>query len=118
MNHFRNAITILTLLALLFGCFTGCNAEDPSEVSSVPTAGTEPSVNTEPAPTETLPAETEPAEPVDISTTGGAVIVGTVNHDESGWFLIPEQPLNVEFHYFLDNPCRFDMLTRIELYDP
>jgi len=66
--------------------------------------------------------ETNPAipikEPVDIETVGGAVIVGKIGYDEGGWYLQPEQPLNVTYEYFLDNPSVFPMQTRIAMFDP
>ena len=66
--------------------------------------------------------ETNPAipikEPVDIETVGGAVIVGKIGYDEGGWYLQPEQPLNVTYEYFLDNPSVFPLQTRIAMFDP
>ena len=44
---------------------------------------------------------------MDIESIGGAVIVGVIGHDEQGWYLQPEQPLNVAYEYFLDNPSVF-----------
>ena len=66
--------------------------------------------------------ETNPAipikEPVDIETVGGAVIVGKIGYDEGGWYLQPEQPFNVTYEYFLDNPSVFPLQTRIAMFDP
>lgn len=85
------------------------------------------------APTETdpvVPEETNPVtseemnpappkkEPVDIETIGGAVIVGKIGYDEQGWYLQPEQPLNVTYEYFLDDPSVFPQQTRIAMFDP
>ena len=56
--------------------------------------------------------------PVNIETTGGVVVVGKIGHDDKGWHIIPEQPLNITYTYFLDNPSVFDSQTRIALVDP
>lgn len=57
-------------------------------------------------------------DPIDIETIGGAVIVGTVGFDDAGWYIVPEQPLNISYEYFLDNPSVFPEQTRISLIDP
>jgi transglutaminase-like putative cysteine protease len=67
-----------------------------------------------------LPTETEPAVqlPVDIETVGGVVIVGTMGQDAQGWYIQPEQPLNITYQYFLDAPSVFREQTRIAMFDP
>lgn len=45
--------------------------------------------------------------PLDIETIGGVVIVGKIGFDEKGWHIVPEQPLNITYTYFLDNPSVF-----------
>ena len=121
-------ISLALILSLCIGV-SGCGDKVPAEIPGDPTSGAESSaphtqlpgenVTEQPKPEEPEPEEMtpEPVGPLDISTSGGAVVVGTVCHDEEGWFLTPEQPLNVEYHYFLDNPTRFDGLLRIELFD-
>ena len=49
---------------------------------------------------------------------GGAVLVGVIGYDEQGWYLQPEQPLNVSYEYFLDKPSVFPEQTRISMFDP
>lgn len=66
---------------------------------------------------EVKPSQDE-KESVDIETVGGAVIVGKIGYDEQGWYLQPEQPLNVKYEYFLDNPSVFPRQTRIAMFDP
>ena len=113
MNFFKKSTAIIALLALICTCAVGCADDTPPESP----ISTEPDqTKQEPIPPDT--SEPVPPDPIDISTTGGVVIVGTVGNDENGWFLTPEIPLNVEFHYFLDNPTMFEGLTRIELFDP
>lgn len=56
--------------------------------------------------------------PLDIETIGGAVIVGKIGFDEKGWHIVPEQPLNITYTYFLDNPSVFSEQTRISMTDP
>lgn len=71
--------------------------------------------------TETTPPVSEqddPPVPVDIETTGGVVIVGRIGFDQSGWHIVPEQPLNVTYSYFLDQPSVFPGQTRISMFDP
>ena len=129
MKDFLKGIICLILIASLCACMTGCSDKVQEEPPAVPTGSVEPSpsgeqpsekpvpevtASEEPAPEEPAPM---PAEPLRLSTTGGVVVVGTVCNDETGWFFVPEQPLNVEFHYFLDNPTQFDGVTRIELFD-
>ena len=98
------------------------NATQPTETdNTVPSENTTQPTETESAdPTEntTEPAGTASATPVDINTVGGAVIVGVIGYDEQGWYLQPEQPLNVAYEYFLDNPSVFPQQTRIAMFDP
>ena len=129
MKHLSKVMIFLALLTILPVCMTGCAGNNREEKPDAPIISTEPSASsTQPSeevvteenkPEATKPEDIAPApkEPLDISTIGGVVIVGTVCHDEEGWFLTPEQPLNVEYHCFLDNPSRFDNLLRIELFD-
>ena len=140
----KKYVAVLVLLALLCSCLCGCQKAVVSD-PTVTTVGTEPvqtvstteAENTDPTETTAQPTEaesvdpteevTEPEEtvpvvqvvtPVDIDTVGGAVIVGVIGHDEQGWYLQPEQPLNVTYEYFLDNPSVFPQLTRIAMFDP
>ena len=127
MGHFFKTTISFMLLTSLCICAAGCTGNSREEISDAPVISTESSApETEtpdidvPEATPNIPEETPPAppEPLNISTNGGVVIVGTVCHDDAGWFLVPEQPLNVEYHYFLDHPTQFDALQRIELFDP
>ena len=74
-------------------------------------------------PEETEPAEPEheqdaPPVPVDIESLGGVVIGGRIGFDEQGWHIVPEQPLNITYTYFLDKPSVFPAQTRISMIDP
>ena len=86
------------------------------------TESTDKDATTQSNPTEvTEPAVTEPAPPpipVDIETIGGVVIVGKIGFDEKGWHIIPEQPLNITYTYFLNKPSVFPAQTRISMMDP
>jgi hypothetical protein len=118
MKKLTKALAILVFLALLCSLFVGCGSEKaPADTTDDTNATTTAPEDTDSKDTE--PEETEPAfkDPVDIKTTGGVVVVGTVCHDDEGWYLTPEQPLNVEYEYFLDEPTKFDKLTRIYLFD-
>ena len=117
MKFFSKAIISLLLLTGLCVCVSGCTGRIKEEIPSAPVSDAQPSEDHVPEEIKQEEIVHAPAQPLDISTSGGAVIVGTVCRDEEGWFLRPEQPLNVEYHYFLDNPTRFDELLRIELFD-
>ena len=127
MKYLFKTIISLVLILSLCVCMTGCTGGTQEEIPQEPIEPvntTEPSASVTLPPEDYMPEDTEPEEvepaplePLDISTTGGVVVVGTVCRDEEGWFLTPEQPLNVEYHYFLDNPTCFDALQRIELFD-
>ena len=84
----------------------------PTETTPVTTEET-----TSDAPEETIP-EISVKDPIDIETIGGVVIVGTVGFDDAGWHIIPEQPLNITYEYFLDNPSVFPEQARIRMLDP
>ena len=56
--------------------------------------------------------------PLDIETIGGVVIVGKIGFDEKGWHIVPEQPLNITYTYFLANPSVFSEQTHIRMVDP
>ena len=121
----KNFVAALVLLAMLCASLSGCfqlNTSDPTQSTTgrnpVQTAPTTETENTDPTENTTQPTETEPVTPVDIDTVGGAVIVGVIGYDEQGWFLQPEQPLNVSYEYFLDKPSVFPEQTRIAMFDP
>ena len=121
----KNFVAALVLLAMLCASLSGCfqlNTSDPTQSTTgrnpVQTAPTTETENTDPTENTTQPTETEPVTPVDIDTVGGAVIVGVIGYDEQGWYLQPEQPLNVSYEYFLDKPSVFPEQTRIAMFDP
>lgn len=121
----KKRIAILLLFAMLCSILCACQKHDqntngndtkPATQSTTQTAAPEnhPTAGTEPAGTQ---QETPPV-PVNIETTGGVVIVGKIGFDEKGWHIIPEQPLNITYTYFLDKPSVFPGQTRISMLDP
>lgn len=115
-NTQQSNTTTETTLAETEGATSAASEETTSAAQEETTsAATE---ETEPTATE----ETEPVisvkDPIDIETTGGVVIVGTVGFDDAGWYIAPEQPLNISYEYFLDNPSVFPEQTSIRLIDP
>lgn len=54
-------------------------------------------------------------EAISLSTPSGVVLVGTISQDKNGWYFIPEQPLNIELTYYIDNPEIFDNVIRLEM---
>ena len=134
--HKKKYVAVFVMLVLLCSCLSGClkmDVLDPEEATSnkepgqtIPTTETN---NTDSSENTTQPTEAEDVDsteqeetvlktPVDIDTVGGAVIVGVIGYDGQGWYLQPEQPLNVTYEYFLDNPSLFPEQTRIAMFDP
>lgn len=120
-------LIVLLAVALIFS-LCACDAtmvREPIEEntqktqeSSLPTeTDTAVPEETNPVTSEEINPEPLPKEPIDIETIGGAVIVGKVGYDETGWHMIPEQPLNITYEYFLDNPSVFPEQTVIRLID-
>ena len=104
---------------------TAAATEATTSPASEETTSAAPEETTAAATEDTTPPateETEPAisvkDPIGIETIGGVVIVGTVGFDDAGWYIAPEQPLNITYEYFLDNPSVFPAQTRINLIDP
>lgn len=121
----KRMIAVLLLVAMICALLCACqeSGKDPSDHETKPTtestdqnttAGSDPTEGTEPAGAEEDPAPI----PVDVETTGGVVIVGKIGFDEKGWHIIPEQPLNIAYTYFLDKPSVFPEQTRISMMDP
>lgn len=98
------------LLLLLAVCMLLCACQ-PGEN---PPLDNEPPANTDTTP----PAQDAPVAPLDIETIGGVVIVGRVGFDAEGWYIVPEQPLNITYSYFLEKPSVFPAQTRISMLDP
>ena len=124
------SILLSLLLAVAF-CFNLCacsaivnnnQTEDKPQSTQGSSAPTETASAATEETTSTAPVETNPAistkDPIDIKTNGGVVIVGRIGFDEKGWHIIPEQPLNVSYEFFLDNPSVFPQQTQIAMFDP
>ena len=131
----KKIIAVLFLIVILCFCLCACREK---QVSDSITVGTDQSVtsnetdniekdNSEADSTvaeentdQSVEEETDilKQESIDIKTIGGAVIVGMIGMDEQGWYLQPEQPLNVTYEYFLDRPSVFQEQTRISMFDP
>ena len=118
----RKVISVFLLLAMICSILCACqtHGHDPHKNDTKPstenqaTEGSNSTEGTEPTNTE---PEIEPI-PVDIETIGGVVIVGKIGFDEKGWHIIPEQPLNITYTYFLDKPSVFPAQTRISMLHP
>ena len=127
----RKIFSLLLMLLVVALCFNLCacgaiSNNGQTEIETQNTQASEVPTETDQAETEettsVAPEETTPEisvkDPIDIETVGGVVIVGTVGYDEAGWHIVPEQPLNITYEYFLDNPSMFPEQTRINLIDP
>ena len=117
----RKIIAISLLMAMMCFALFACQLRTIDSKDSEENTSAE-DTDTNEIPQNNPSEETNPAipikEPVDIETVGGAVIVGKIGYDEGGWYLQPEQPLNVTYEYFLDNPSVFPLQTRIAMFDP
>ncbi len=90
---------------------------DSAELQGSADIGSAESETSEPETSEPEQPEVMPI-PVDIETDGGVVIVGKIGIDDGGWYIEPEQPLNITFEYFLGSPSVFAEQTRISMFDP
>ena len=123
-------VSILMLLTLCV-CLFACGNTDDVTTTAPADEGT-PVVNettivsqenqteeTQTQATETTqPTETVDKNTVDIETIGGVVIVGKIGMDDNGWYIQPEQPLNITYTYFTEKPSVYTEQTRIQMFDP
>ena len=132
MKKTSSFLIVLLAVGLCF-VFCACSAieltsqsKETMQNTQQTAAPTEIDIPTETAtPTEKEPVATEETNlenpikaPIDIETIGGVVIVGRFGYDEAGWHIVPEQPLNIIYEYFLNNPSVFPEQTIIRLIDP
>ena len=115
---------ICTAAALLAASmiFAGCSAVGtPSETTGV----TDTRVITDAsAESEKITESTEstdnreeiPEGPVDIETSGTAIVIGIIGRDDDGWFFTPEQTVNLRLTYYgEDNAEVFDGVTKFRM---
>ena len=124
----KNTLAILLILTLLCLSLCACrdiHTPDPAESSAESMTAELTAADTQPDTEDTestASAAVEPSIPVqlpvDIDTIGGVVLVGTIGFDDGGWYFKPDQPLNITYQYFLDNPSVFSMQRRIAMFDP
>lgn len=115
----KQIIAAVAVMALLCGC-TSETTQNDSSVLTTTTVGQATSSDKPAETTARKDNSSEPEvsdEPVEMKTPGGAVIVGVIEKDGEGWFLKPEQPLDVELTYFVDNPIKFEGLQCIRLFE-
>ena len=128
MKKFSSLLVVLLAVWLCFS-LCACSAavlRDQNEKESSDTKDSDTDMEKDTAESEeTMPIFTEGNDSeitlrasLDIETLGGVVIVGKIGFDEAGWHIIPEQPLNITYEYFLDNPSVFPEQTVIRLIDP
>ena len=118
----RKVISVFLLLAVICSILCACQPreQNPHNNDTKPSLENQATEGSD-SPEGTEPTNTEPEIeliPVDIETTGGVVLVGKIGFDEKGWHLIPEQPLNITYTYFLDKPSVFPAQTRISMLHP
>lgn len=109
-----SAFTALSLTASCFLC--GCS---PGMKTPSATDESMSSFSAETSRTEwTGESDTPPAEKpeIPIETPAGAVLVGFISKDGTGWYFTPEQPLGVKLTCFPDNPFFFEGTKRIGMY--
>ena len=119
----KKIISILILSAMICQLLTACQTQDEKTDDNKQT-GKESTVESTDEGNQADETESDGREqdiapmPLDIETIGGVVIVGKIGFDEKGWHIVPEQPLNITYEYFLDNPSVFPNQTRISMTDP
>lgn len=119
----KKIISILILSAMICQLLTACQTQDKKTDDNKQT-DKESSVESTNEGNQADETESDDREqdiapmPLDIETIGGVVIVGKIGFDEKGWHIVPEQPLNITYEYFLDNPSVFPNQTRISMTDP
>jgi hypothetical protein len=119
----KKIISILILSAMICQLLTACQTQDEKTDDNKQT-DKESTVESTDEGNQADETESDDREldiapmPLDIETIGGVVIVGKIGFDEKGWYIVPEQPLNITYEYFLDNPSVFPNQTRISMTDP
>ena len=104
-NVFRLAAALLAVLTI----FTSCKARDDSKPRSSETVSEAESES-----------ETEkiPDSPLQITTPGGAVLIGEIGHDADGWRFTSERPIDLSLTYYEgDTPEVFDGVTVFRMLD-
>lgn len=124
----KKLLTIMLMLLTLCVCLFACSNTDDTSTTvpadeSKPAASETTTALQEAQPDETQPDENQTTEPVgetavDIETAGGVVIVGKIGMDDQGWYIQPEQPLNITYLYFEEKPSVYTEQTRIQMFDP
>ena len=112
---------ICTAAALLAASmiFAGCSAVGtPSETTGVTDTRvtTDASTESEKITESTDNREGIPEGPVDIETSGTAIVIGIIGRDDDGWFFTPEQTVNLRLTYYgEDNAEVFDGVTKFRM---
>ncbi len=119
----KKASIFLSILLSIGICFNLCACDttvlhDPNEDETQNTQESDTQEESDTKESEETNQEDIVKTPVDIETIGGVVIVGKIGFDEKGWHIVPEQPLNITYTYFIDNPSVFPEQTRISMIDP
>lgn len=114
----KKLIAIMLALVLMCGCLFACGKNNDTEVNVGTESSAEGTTNTSKTEDVTQTSEPEVQTPIDIETIGGVVIVGKIGTDDNGWYIQPEQPLNITYTYFQDNPAVYTEQTRIQMFDP
>ena len=56
-------------------------------------------------------------ESMDLETSSGAVLVGSIKKDSEGWYFMPIQPLNITLTYYIDYPEKFKNVIKLRMLD-
>lgn len=54
---------------------------------------------------------------INLETSSGAVLVGTIKKDDEGWYFLLEKPLNLTLNYFIDHPEKFEDVIKLRMLD-
>lgn len=101
----KKALRLFAALVAVLAVFTGCTGAGAPESQSSESVS-------EP--------ETKkiPDSPLQISTPGGAVLIGEIGHDADGWRFTAERPIDLSLTYYEgDTPETFDGVTMFRMLD-
>ena len=54
---------------------------------------------------------------LDLETTSGVVLVGSIKKDSEGWYFLSEVPLNITLTYYVDYPEEFNNVIKLRMLD-
>lgn len=56
-------------------------------------------------------------ETIDLETSSGAVLVGSIKKDDKGYYFLTETPLNITLTYYVEHPEYFENVIKLRMLD-